>query len=193
MWIRPILTVSREFDCTTDTTRLTSASSEHVLWALVPTGTPDCKSNCAAIVPKMDTDLADLWRALSVKLGPILTMISLRSLLTCLLWRSQGIFRPSPPCVFTVRFHTSWCLMSGGRWMSWNSSRIASTEYFVRHCCRIGGGKFSNNKPVAPHHLQPKHQWIREQVIHNDREHESSCIYHPLLLECLFQSGTHQL
>ena len=30
----------------------------------------------------------------------LLTMIFLRSLLTCLLWRSQGIFRPSPPCVW---------------------------------------------------------------------------------------------
>ena len=62
-----------------------------------------------------ETHLTALCRDFSVRLEPIFCIISLTSLFTCSLYRSQGIFIPKPPLVLTNLCHMIWCDKLGER------------------------------------------------------------------------------
>ena len=96
--------------------------------------TPDSLSNVSFIHSRTVTECAALGSASSLRLALMLALISLNSLLTCLLWRSQGMLHPRPPWVFTKRFHFIWLQVEDA---SYSFKLSASSAYFVhRTACK---------------------------------------------------------
>ena len=93
----------------------------HVLWPDVPTETPDSLSNVSFIHSECAALVSASW-------ATMLVLISLNSVLTCLLWRSQGTLYPRPPWVFTKRFHFIWLQVEDA---SCSFKLSASSAYLV--------------------------------------------------------------
>lgn len=161
--LRPAFTANTFSECSTDIYHSTNVI---LIWSCAVTRCANRDTwffvKCLFHTPKGCDRMCCTCQCFLLEVGPMLAMISLNSLLTCLLWRSQGMLCPRPPWVFTKRFHFIWCASGEGSNASCIFKLSASSAYLCTKLHESGVRRSLNNEWYAPHPPPTKHQWTQE-------------------------------
>ena len=155
--LRPAFTTNTFSECSTDIYHSTNVI---LIWSCAVARCANRDTwffvKCLFHTPKGCDRMCCTCQCFLLEVGPMLAMISLNSLLTCLLWRSQGMLCPSRPWVFTKRFYFIWCASGEGSNASCIFKLSASSAYFVHQAAWKWSKKIPQQQMIRS--PSPSHQ-----------------------------------